>query len=73
MRPATYEYNHSTLSRIINFVNEQKISTYMAFPVSSPITGERVIYPFGRERPIVRNEQHHRLFQAVHIETTGMR
>jgi len=48
-------------------VNQQKISTNMAFPKTFPFSGQFVAKVFRGKWRIVCNQQQHRFFQAIHI------
>ena len=53
----------------IQAVNQQKIASYVTFPVVSPLPLQRVIKPLGTERCIVGDEKQHRLFQTLEVIT----
>ncbi len=73
MSTATHEYHQATLAGVVEPVDEQEVTANVAFTVACPVACQRVIEPFRRQRPIVGDEQHHGLFQVVHVVSAGVR
>ena len=48
-----------------------EIAADMAFAMVGPSALERVFFPLGRQRTVIRDEQPHNLFQAAHVVAAG--
>ena len=51
----------------LNLIDQQKITTDMAFAMIGPIPFQRMVEPFRAQRCVVRNQEHHGFFQLAHI------
>ena len=68
-----HEDNQAGFPTVIHFVGQQEISSDVALTVPLPIAMQRVIKLLGTQGRLLRDEQHHSLFEPAHIEATCMR
>ena len=61
MCAGTDKHDKTRFSASIEIVGEQEVTANMAFPMTRPVTLERVVEPFRSERAVVCYEQKHRL------------
>lgn len=72
VRPAAHENDHAALARVSEPVDQQEVAADVALTMPSPVTRQRVVKPFRRQRLIVGDQQKHRLFQPGHVVPAGM-
>ena len=59
--------------RVVEAINQKKITTNVAFPIVCPRASERVIFAFRTEWRLIGNEKQHDRLQPIHIVSTGTR
>ena len=59
--------------RVGEAIDQEEITTDVAFPVARPRASERVIPPFGTERRLIGDEKEHDRLQPIHIVSAGTR
>lgn len=69
MRSGPHENDNTRLAGRLELVDEQEITTNVAFAMAGPVALEGVIEPFGRQRCIVRDQQYHCLLEPVEVVT----
>jgi len=69
---AAHEHDQAAFARIVECVNQQKITADVTFTMSRPVTRQRVVKPFGWQWPVIGDKQHHDLFQPVHVVPAGV-
>mgnify|MGYP003582154510 CR=1 FL=1 len=72
MCPGTHKHHQAALAGVVQRVDQQEVAADMAIAMACPIACQRVIKPFGRQWPVVGDEQRHGLFQPVHVVPTGV-
>ena len=59
--------------RVVEAIDQEEITTDVAFPVARPRASERVIPPVGTERRLIGDEKEHDRLQPIHIVSAGTR
>jgi hypothetical protein len=63
MRAGTNEVDRIAL----DLIDQQEITTHMAFPVVGPVAPEGVVQPLGAQRCIVSDQEQHDMLELVHV------
>ena len=67
MSPTAHENDQAALARVVERVDQQKVPADVALAMACPVTCQRVVEPFRRQRPVVGDQQCHGLFQPGHV------
>ena len=72
MSTVAHENNPSTFARVVERVDEQKVAADVALTMARPFSSQRVVALFWWQWPVVGDQQHHSLFQPVHVVAARM-
>ncbi len=73
VRPAAHKNDQAALARVVERVDQQEVAADVALAMACPVTRQRVVEPFRRQRPVVGDQKRHGLFQPIHVVPAGMR
>ena len=65
VRPAAHENDQAAFARVVERVDQEEVAADVALTMAYPVTRQRMIEPFRRQRPVVGDQQRHGLFQPV--------
>lgn len=73
MGARAHEHHQAVLGGVVEPVDQQEVAADVAFAVTAPVAGERVVQPLRPERAVIGDQVHHGLLEPAHVVAAGVR